>query len=109
MSNSFAILLQVILLITITEHTSFLSMLRLSCVLKLVKILVFKNVSCSKSKTVGNLAKHSFARMNVAEFVASSTPATKNIKDIVVHSLFTSAKKVLFSTEASLDNIIDRF
>ena len=41
----------------------------------------------------------------IAEFVASSTPATKNIEDIVVHNPFISAKKVSFSTEASLDNL----
>ena len=73
-------------------------MLRLSCILKLAKILAFKNVSCS------NLAEHSFARMNVAGFVASSTQATKNIQDIVVNNLFISAK-VSFSTETSLDNL----
>ena len=73
-------------------------MLRLSCILKLAKILVFKNVSYS------NLAEHSFARMNVAGFVASSTPATKNIEDTVVNNLFIPAK-VSFSTETSLDNL----
>ena len=40
MSNSFASLLWIFLLVIITEHISFLSMLRLSCVLKLVKILM---------------------------------------------------------------------
>ena len=40
MSNSFASLLWIFLLVIITEHISFLSMLLLSCVLKLVKIPV---------------------------------------------------------------------
>ena len=55
---------------------------------------------------MANLTKHSFPRMTVAECVASSTPATKNIEDIVtlVNELVISAK-VSFSTETGSDNL----
>ena len=57
---------------------------------------------------MANLAKLSFAKINVAEFVSSSTPATKTIEDTVVNNLFISAKKVSFSTEtgSTLDRIL---
>ena len=74
-------------------------MLGLSYVLKLVKILVLKNISYAKSKTVANLTKHSFARMNVAEFVASSTPAAKNIDNVVVNELFHPCKGFIFNRD----------
>ena len=65
------------------------------------------SVLCRQIKNGGE-PDEAFLRLKdlyCCQFVASSTPATKNIEDIVVNNLFISAKKVSFSIETGSDNL----